>query len=106
MTWELRMVPPDRLTPEVLYDINRRHGLLHDDLNLTIPGLVALAQEATVYVVYTGDVQVATVIISRLITGTSAEIDLIPVTKFFRGRFKAQLQESVGPLIKNLPLLW
>jgi hypothetical protein len=96
------MVPPDRLTPEVLYDINKRHGLLHDDLTVTIPGLMNMANTAQVYVLYSGELQVATAIISRVVSGLSAEFDLIPVAKYFRGRWKNDLKACVEPLLNNL----
>jgi hypothetical protein len=102
MTWTVRMVPPDRLTPEVLYDINKRHGLLHDDLTVTIPGLMTMANTAQVFVAYMGDLQVATAIISRVVPGVSAEFDLIPVAKYFRGRWKNDLRAAMEPLLENL----
>ena len=99
MTWELKKVSPERVTPELIYDITRRHHLVPESVEVALHTFHALGQNSMVCQVSSEGEEVATVIVSGLVPGASAEIDFIPKTKYFRfDTYKRNLRKAMSPL--------
>lgn len=98
VAWALKQVPQEIATPEMIYDIYRRHKLEPESIPLAYSSFQTLAATGEVYQVMSEDVGVATVILSGIIPGERADIDIIPVSNYFRGGYKRDLREAMAPI--------
>jgi len=100
--WEARRVPREATNAELLYDISKRHKLLHASASVTVIGLTETARDAEIYTLWEGEEQTATLVVSRISHGWSASADLIPVSKFFRGYYKDALRAALRPVFASV----
>lgn len=96
--WELAEVQD--ITAEQIYELYLRHHLVPESVPVAISAFRAIALGSWVADVRDGEnVVVATVIVSSIITGDRADLDLIPVSKYFRGNeWPDRLREATVPL--------
>jgi len=97
--WTAKVIPREFVSAEFLYDISKRHGLLHARPAASVANLLTTARDAEVYTMYAGDEHVATLILSRITPGWAGECDLIPVHKFFRGHQSNNLRDAARPIL-------
>ena len=102
MTWELKSIPQHKVSPELMYDVGRRHKLVPDSASVAVASCRALAHDGMVSVLYDGEAQIGTVVISGLVQGEQAELDFIPVGKHFRKLHKKELVAAMAPLLGEL----
>lgn len=100
--WSAREIPREFVSAEFLYDVSRKHGLLQERPAATVSNLLQTARDAQVFAMYQGSDHVATLIISRIAEGWSAEADMIPVRKWFRGNQGDNLRRVVRPIILDV----
>jgi hypothetical protein len=100
--WSAREIPREFVSAEFLYDVSRKHGLLQERPSATVSNLLQTARDGQVYAMYQGVEHVATMIVSRITEGWAAEVDMIPVRKWFRGNQGANLRRVVRPIILDL----
>jgi RimJ/RimL family protein N-acetyltransferase len=94
----LQQIPSGVATPEMLYDLYRRHRLVPDSMVMALAGFRTMAEDGNVYEVRADDAVVATVIVSGVIPGERADVDIVPVSKFFRGGYETALREAMDPI--------
>lgn len=96
MTWKMRKV--EDVTPAMLFEISRRHHLVPESIQGALRNYHALASSSIVLHIADDDHDVATVIVSGITPNDTAEMDLVPVGKFFRGRYIRKLRAALSPL--------
>ena len=114
MTWEAVAVAPEKVTPEFLYDISRRHKLIPERVVSAIDFFRAQAPSCVVIEVIdraTKDT-VAEVIISDICDGESASVDFVPTPKYFSpvksdgthndDPFHERIESVMGPVFRKL----
>lgn len=85
MTWVAAPVPPEEVTAEYLFDLGKRHRLLPENTSLAVAHFKSLSGSCAVIKVKdsrTND-EIATTIISDIVDGESAQVDFIPVAKYY-----------------------
>lgn len=97
--WEAKAIPEEFTNAELLYDVSRHHKLLHASAAATVAGLRDTAKDAKIYTFWAGGEQTATMIISRISDGWQATVDLIPVSKHFRGKYKEPLRDAARKIL-------
>lgn len=98
VAWALKQIPADLATPEMLYDVYRRHRLIPESVPLALSGFRNMAATGAVWEVVSDGAAVATVIVSGVIPGERADIELVPVSKFFRGGYEDDLRDAMRPV--------
>ena len=96
--WELRKLPPEKVTPAMVYDLSLQHNLVPESVEQSLHTFRSLAGGGLVLQIYEGEDKVATLIVSSLVPRESAELDLIPKPQYFRRGFKQELVSSLQPL--------
>ncbi len=96
-TWTIRRVGPDMATPEYLFDLIKKHRMLPDNVDVAVAYCRTAAASCLVLQIMNEDHEkVADAIISEIIDGDSATLDLMVVSKFY-ARFKADKTENDVP---------
>lgn len=85
----------------MIYDVYRRHRLVPDSVPLAFSSFKSLAATGEVYRVVADDAVVATVIVSGVVPGERADVDLVPVSKFFRGGYEEELRLALSPIWRD-----
>jgi len=84
MTWSAIAVPQEEITAEMLFELSKKHRLVQEDAELAVDRLVAISPGCIVFEIKDEEERViATAIISDIRDGESADVDLVPVTKYF-----------------------
>lgn len=102
MTWQL--IESKSVSAQQVYEILKKHRLLPASIELSAGICNSLASSGTHYLVYCDEenTEIADVFVSGVIQGDSAQLDLIPVAKFFRTGFDEPLREAMNPLLNML----
>jgi len=98
VAWCLQQIPEDIATPEMVYDLYRRHRLVPDSVPLAVSGFQSLAATGQVFEVIADGTKVATIIISAMVPGERADVDMVPLSKFFRGGYEEELRAAMEPI--------
>jgi len=85
MTWVPIPVSPEKVTPEMLYDLAHKHRLVSENTPLAIDNCHYMAHGSVVIKMVDEDTkdEIATVVISDIVEGEEATVDFIPVGKHF-----------------------
>ena len=102
MTWELRRIPSATICPELIYELSRRHRLVPDNVGMALAGFTNLAQGGFVAAIQDDDTIIGTVVVSSIMRGEQADIDLIVQGKYFRQGFQSRLSGAMAPLMQTL----
>jgi len=100
MTWDL--VEQTGTSAEGIYEILKHHRLLPASLELAASVCTSMATGGSHFIIYDGADEVANVFISGVVEGESAQLDLVPVTRYFRTGFDDQFMEAMQPLLELL----
>lgn len=100
--WAVKAIPREFANAELLYDVSKRHRLLHASASATVASLTETARDAELYTMWAGEEQAATVVVSRIVRGWTADVDLIPVSKLFRGIYKEPLAAAMRQIIDSV----
>jgi hypothetical protein len=99
-----RQVPDGLVDGELVYEISRRHRLVPANPAAAVLSFRSIAACGIVGSISEDGEQIATVIVSGILDGESADLDIIPVSKHFR-RPKARGDELLSvmrPLLREL----
>ncbi len=100
MTWVLKKVEDP--SPSLLFDLAKQHGLVPDSVQSVLRCYHSMSTSSAVLYVMDGDQKVATVVVSAVVPGETAELDLIPVSQYFRSGYSHQLRDVMTPLWRVL----
>lgn len=96
-TWTIRRVDPATATPEYLFDLIKRHRMLPDNVDIAVAYCRTAAASCLVLeIMNENHEKVADAIISEIVEGDSATLDLMVVSKFY-ARFNADKTENGVP---------
>jgi hypothetical protein len=96
-TWTIRRVDAATVTPEYLFDLIKRHRMLPDNVDVAVAYCRNAAASCIVLQVMNEDHEkVADAILSEIVDGDSATLDLMVVSKFY-ARFNADKTENGVP---------
>lgn len=96
MSWTIEKV--ENVTPSMLFDLARAHGLVPDNVQNIVRCYHGMSAASAMLYVKSGGEKTATVIISAVVPGETAELDLIPVSQYFRSGYVSELREVMEPL--------
>lgn len=83
-TWEIKRVPQDEVTAEFLFKVAKRHGLMFDNVERMISYYRGIVEGCIVLEILKDDGdRAAYVIISDVVEGESASVDMILVSKHY-----------------------
>ncbi len=104
MTWRAVAVPTEEVTPEFLYNLGTSHRLVPESLVDAIEYYKAICPLCRVIEVKDGDEDIATLVLSSIADGSSADVDFIPMPQHFSyGKPYAEgMKESMVPVFKRL----
>ena len=101
--WALHQVPENTVTPAWLYDLCRGRKLIPDDPLLAVGMCRSMTDSAVVHQVIDEEIgDVATVIVSDIVPGETAVVDLMPSSKHFRSRYRKKFIKAMMPLWTEL----
>lgn len=85
MTWIAVPVSPEDVTAESLYAIGLKHRLVPENTTLALDNYESMATSCALILLKDEgtDSKIASVIISDIVDGEAASVDLIPVSKYF-----------------------
>ena len=96
-TWTIRRVDQATATPEYLFDLIKKHRMLPDNVDVAVAYCRNAAASCLVLeIMNESHEKVADAIISEIIDGDSATLDLMVVSKFY-ARFNADKSENDVP---------
>ena len=99
-----KQVPEEMVNPELIYEISKHHRLVPENPASAIASYKSIAAAGIVGAVLDDEDAIATVIVSNLMPGECADLDIILVSKHFR-RPKArseELRHALAPLLRVL----
>ena len=97
MTWAL--VENKEVNPQSVYEILKHHRLLPASVELAANACNNIAIGGSHFVLLDGAENVASIFVSCIVSGETAQIDLVPVTRYFRTGFDEPLRDAVTPLL-------
>lgn len=112
-TWTIRTVPRDQVTPDFLFGIFKRHRMVLENVECMVEYCRMTAPSAIILELMTEDHEkAADIIISEVVDGDSAAVDLIPVAKFYAPilpdksknevPFNELTRDALAPILKHL----
>lgn len=98
MSWEIEELDP---SAEDIYALLKRHRLIPESPYAAAGACRALEGGAHYRITSDGD-HVGDLFVSGVIDGDTANIDLVPVPKYFRAGFDADFADATAPIFKAL----
>ena len=106
MTWTAVPLKESQVTAEYLYDLSKKHRLLPDDLPGALEQFRRIAEDCFAIKITDSETKevVGDIIISEVVDGQSASLDLIPNPKFFSPGedFHDNIFNAVNPILVKL----
>jgi len=108
MTWQVIQIAEQDVTPMRLYDLAAAHNLLPSNPNQTIDYYRSLASRCEFFeMLDVGDNgsrpgRVGTVVVSNIVRGESADVDLVPIPEFFTCGFQPTIKKALWPVLSRL----
>ena len=114
MTWIVVPVPPEEVTAETLFELSKKHRLVPENMERALSRYANISSSCAVIEVEDSrdGTKIATLIISSIVDGEDAQVDLIPVSKFFspvgkdgnknEDPFLEKIEAALGPVFRRL----
>jgi len=106
MSWITVPVSPEEVTSERLFKMARRHRLIPDNVVDAVDYYNGISGSCAMIDIRTEDDDelVGVIIVSEIVDGESAMVDLIPQPQFFTADqpFADEMRESIGPMFEKL----